>query len=222
MSGSPEAVADYRYLRERAYPPQAALKLVGDRHGLTAAQRNLLFRGVLPAPMAQARRAKLVTAEAVSGRAVAVDWYNVLITVESYLKGVAVFLADDGVVRDVAGVHGSYRVGPVTERATAAILEAVRDAAPAIVDFYLDAPLAFSGDMAAGLRVLLQGSAFLCRVELADSPDPLLKGHGGIVASSDSAILDRAASVLDLAACALARSFSFAAPDLASLFDGLA
>jgi hypothetical protein len=214
-----EAIADYRYLRERSYPEQAALKVVGDRYRLTAKQRNLLFRGVLPEPVARARRAKIVAFDSVAGRAIGVDWYNVLIIVESYLKGVAVFLADDGVIRDAAGVHGSYRTGSATERATAAVLEALRDAAPGRVDLYVDAPVAFSGDMAEGLRVKLRGFPFACGVEVAESPDYFLKSYRGIVASADSVILDAAAGVLDLARHSLHRAFGFDPPGI-SAFAG--
>lgn len=217
MSDFSAAIADYRYLRERGYPAQATLKLVGDHHGLAARERNLLFRGVLPPAQALARQAKLVPPGGLSTRALGVDWYNVLITVESYLKGVAVFLADDGVVRDAAAVHGSYRASPVTEQATAVVLEALREMAPARADFYLDAPVAFSGDMAAALRARLESLPFPVSVEVAESPDYFLKGYPGIVASSDSAILDRAGDILDLARHALRSAFGFEPPGLADL-----
>ncbi len=214
-----EAIADYRFLRERSYPEQAALKIVGDRYRLTAKQRNLLFRGVLPETVARSRRAKIVPLESVAGSAIGVDWYNVLIVVESYMKGVAVFLADDGVVRDAAGVHGSYRPGSHTGRATALVLDELRRAQPARVDFYVDAPVAFSGDMAAGLRLRLPELPFAAGVEVAESPDYFLKSYRGIVASADSVILDAAAGIFDLARHSLQRAFGFDPPGVAAFAD---
>jgi hypothetical protein len=210
------AIEDYRYLRERSYPEQAALKVVGDRYRLTAKQRNLLFRGVLPEPVARARRAKIVSFDAVAGRPIGVDWYNVLIVVESYMKGVAVFLADDGVIRDAAGLHGSYRTGSATGRAIALVLEALRDAAPGRVDLFVDAPVAFSGDMAAGLRLRLLELPFPAAVEVAESPDYFLKSYRGIVASADSVILDAASGILDLARHSLQRAWGFDPPGVSS------
>ncbi len=219
MNDFSRAIDDYRYLRERIYPEQAALKIVGDRYRLTARQRNLLFRGVLPEPVARARRAKIVSFDSVAGLAIGVDWYNVLIIVESYLKGVPVFLADDGVIRDAAGVHGSYRTGPATERAISVVLDALRCAAPGRVDLYVDAPVAFSGDMAAGLRLRLQGFPVAAGVEVAESPDYFLKSYGGIVASADSVILDAAAGVVDLARHSLHRAFGFEPPGISAFAD---
>ncbi len=217
MSDFVQAIADYRYLRERGYAPHAALKLVGDHHELSARERNLIFRGVLPRALAWARTARLVTPADAAGRCLGVDWYNVLITVESYLKGIVVFLADDGVVRDAAAVHGSYRSGPVTDRAVGTVIDAMRKLAPARVDLLVDAPVAFSGRMAAGLRDRLSGLPFAARVEVVESPDYALKDYCGVVASSDSAIIDRAARVLDLARFALQEAFGFAPPDLSAL-----
>jgi hypothetical protein len=211
------ATADYRYLRERGYSPQAALKLVGDRYELTARERNLLFRGVLPAAVARARAAKLIAPDDVAGARLGVDWYNVLITVESYLKGSAVFLAEDGVVRDAAAVHGSYRAGIVTDRAAALLVEALRSLAPAAVDVFIDSPVAYSGQMAAGLRERLRGAAFAANVEVVESPDHFLKSYPGVVASSDSAIIDPAARVLDFARYALRAAYGFEPPEVSAL-----
>lgn len=217
MSDFVQAIADYRYLRERDYSPRAALKLVGDHHELSARERNLLFRGVLPRALAGARAARLVSAADAAGRCIGVDWYNVLITVESYLKGIAVFVADDGLVRDAAAVHGSYRSGLITDQAIGVVVEAMRKLSPARADLLVDAPVAFSGQMAAALRDRLRGLPFASRVEVVESPDYALKGYCGVVASSDSAIIDRAAKVLDLARFALHEAFGFEPPDLAAV-----
>jgi hypothetical protein len=211
------AIDDYRYLRERSYSARAALKLVGDRHELPAEQRNLLFRGVMPRAEAAGRRTRLVPDTAVRGRRLGIDWYNVLITVESYLKGATVFVADDGVVRDAAAVHGSYRVSRLTEQAIGALASAVQAAAPSAVDIFVDAPVAFSGEMAAILRARFSGGPFPVTVRVIDSPDHELKLFDGVVATSDSAVIDRAESVLDLARAALAAAHGFQPPTLGDL-----
>jgi hypothetical protein len=136
----------------------------------------------------------------VGGQALGVDWYNVLITVESYLKGYPVFLADDGLLRDSSGVHGSYRPGRVTEAALRKILEAVTHLAPARLELFLDAPISFSGAMAEQLR---RRAPAACPSEVTVSPsaDYPLKSFPGVVATSDSSIIDREAirKVVDLA-----------------------
>jgi len=197
-----EAIQDYRHLKNRGYPDRAALKLVGDRWRLAGLERNCLFRAVFADADCRARQGKLVQPGSVRGQPLGVDWYNVLITVESYLKGFPVFLADDGVLRDSSGVHGSYRPGAVTEAAQQRILESVARLGPSRLELFLDSPISFSGHVAEGLR----RSAALppsCPVEVTVSPsaDYPLKSFPGVVATSDSSIIDRAAirEVLDLA-----------------------
>jgi hypothetical protein len=195
----PEALRDYRYLKNRGFPEKAALKLVADRWRLPALERNCLFRAVFAEEHCRRRRAKLVAPQAVSGQALGVDWYNVLITVESYLKGYPVFLADDGLLRDSSGVHGSYRPGKVTETAMRKILETVSRLAPARLELFLDAPISFSGAMAEELRRRAPGCP--CEVTVSPSADYPLKSFPGLVATSDSSIIDREAirRVVDLA-----------------------
>jgi hypothetical protein len=196
----PEALRDYRYLKNRGFPEKAALKLVADRWRLPALERNCLFRAVFAEDHCRRRRAKLVAPQAVGGQALGVDWYNVLITVESYLKGYPVFLADDGLLRDSSGVHGSYRPGKVTETAMRKILETVSRLAPARLELFLDSPISFSGAMAEELRRRAP-AAFPCEVTVSPSADYPLKSFPGVVATSDSSIIDREAigRVVDLA-----------------------
>ncbi len=203
----PEALKDYRYLKNRGFPEKAALKLVADRWRLESLERNCLFRAVFADAHCRLRRAKLVGPQTVGGQALGVDWYNVLITVESYLKGYPVFLADDGLLRDSSGVHGSYRPGKVTETAMQKILETVARLAPARLELFLDSPISFSGAMAEELR--RQATARPCEVTVSPSADYPLKSFPGVVATSDSSIIDREAirQVVDLARLVLEGSY---------------
>jgi hypothetical protein len=210
-----KALEDYRYLRERDYPEKASLALVGNRYRLSRLQRNCLFRGVQKSAVARARRGKLVDPRQVRGRPVAVDWYNVLITVESYLKGLPVFVADDGLLRDASGVHGSYRMGKTGERAVALIVESLRELEAERIDVYVDSPVAFSGEMASLVRGLLSDRPG--EVAAARSADYLLKRHRGIVCSSDSVVVDQAAAVFDLSREVVERKLGRRVPDM----DGL-
>jgi hypothetical protein len=196
------AIEDFRYLKNRSYPDKAALKLVSDHHRLTGTERNCLFRAVFSAADSRKRRAKLTPAEGVAGKLLGVDWYNVLITVESYLKGFPVFISDDGLVRDSSGVHGSYKAGKVTERAIAEILGVIAALQPAGIELFLDSPISHSGKMAEKLRESLSDTASLPhRVSVFPSADYPLKSFTGIVATSDSSIIDRTQvqQVFDLA-----------------------
>jgi hypothetical protein len=193
------AAQDYRFLRDRGYPERGSLKLVGDRWRLSAVERNCLFRGVVPRQASELRRRKIVPPAELADQPLGVDWFNVLITVESYLKGKAVFISDDGILRDSAGIHGSYRTGPVTRRAQQAILQALTGLRLRSADFFLDAPISFSGHLAQELRQEL-GSLLPVptAVEVMPSADFPLKSFRGVVASSDSVVMDSAGRIFDL------------------------
>jgi len=216
-----EAIQDYRHLKNRGYPDRAALKLVGDRWRLAGLERNCLFRAVFAEADCRARQAKLVPPGAVRGEALGVDWYNVLITVESYLKGFPVFLADDGVLRDSSGVHGSYRPGRVTEAAQQRILDSLARLEPSRVELFLDSPISFSGHMAEQLR-RSEALPPSCPVEVTVSPsaDYPLKSFPGVVATSDSSIIDRPAvrQVLDLARFVLESGYGARVPVMDGMF----
>jgi hypothetical protein len=212
------AIVDFRYLRGRGYAPRASLKIVGDHYQLTRLERNVLFRGVFAEEAAQ-RAAKLVSVPRVTGATLAVDWYNVLITVESYLKGRVLFLADDGVVRDAAAVHGSYRRHAVTPRALESIVAGLREVRPQKVCFYLDAPVSQSALMARELALLERQIGAPVEAHLAASADQPLKQHDDVVASSDSIVLDHAPAIFDLAAHVLESSFGFRPPPVGEVFS---
>jgi len=214
-----DACRDFKLLKELGYPDNASLKLVGDRYGLSREQRNCLFRGVVQDSVAARRIRKIVKPADVHGAALGLDWFNILITLESYLKGTRLFLSDDGMVRDCAAVHGSWRKGPVTDRATGEILAALSDLSPMRIDVMLDSPIAHSGLMAESLRLELRRSGMAYTVRLERSADYPLKSYEGIVASSDSAIMDHASRLLDLPRRILWGCFSFSPPPLSGLFD---
>ncbi len=191
------AAADFRHLLGRGYPRARSLGLVGDRHALDAAQRDLLNRGAFAPAQAAQRRRRLLGAEDCAGRVVAVDGHNQLITLETALAGGRLLWADDGVVRDIARAAHSHRPGPRTLAAAGLLLEALRAAAGVI--FYLDAPLSHSGRLAADLRALLAARGQAGDAAAVKAPDRELIAHPGPVASGDSAVIDRVTQPLDLA-----------------------
>ena len=190
------AAAELRFLLGRGYPRARCLGLVGDRHALDATQRDLLARGVFAPAQAAARRRRLLGPADCAGRVVAVDGHNQLITLETALAGGRLLWADDGVVRDIARAARSHRPGPLTLAAAGLILDALAGAVG--VRFLLDAPLAMSGELAAGLRALMARRGQAGGAAAVANPDQELIAHPGPVASGDSIIIDRAAQPLDL------------------------
>jgi hypothetical protein len=194
-----EAAEDLRYLLNRGYPRDASLQLAGNRYNLDHDHRHLLRRGVFPASVAGQRRSKKVSLEEIRGKALAIDGYNCLITLESALKVKAILLADDGFIRDISGVSGGYKAAPETAQALDLIIDLLIHGNPAEVLFLLDAPISGSGELAARIRDLMKqrglpGDALAVKV-----PEQLMTGYKGIIASSDTAVIDQSERVFDLA-----------------------
>jgi hypothetical protein len=164
------------------------------------------------------RGAKLARPEEVKGASFGIDWYNVLITVESYLRGALLFIADDGMLRDSSAVHGNYGKSAITETALSEIVRSLRLLEPLRVDVFLDSPISHSGHMAEDIRGRLAGIAGLSsEVSLVHSADFPLKSYAGVVASSDSIVLDAARRVFDLPRFTLLERFAFNPPHLLEL-----
>jgi hypothetical protein len=194
-----EAAEDLRFLLNRGYPRDASLQLVGNRHNLDRDGRHLLRRGVFPHAVAEERSAKQVSVAELKGKGLAIDGYNCIITLESALKGKAILKADDAFIRDISGVSGTYKETQETGEALGLIMGCLAEAGPGETIFLLDSPISGSGELAARIRGLMgeggiQGDASAVKV-----PEHIMASYEGICASSDTAVIDQAAQVFDLA-----------------------
>ena len=197
------ATAELAYLRERGYALSGALKLVGDRHQLRDRQRVAIKRATSEAAGASARAARRVGEGAPPPTSLGIDGFNVVITLETALNGGVLVSTLDGGLRDLAGVHGSYRVSDVTDaaiaRAAARLAERGWQAVPTC--WYLDAPVSNSGRLAARLRAHAEEAGLAWTVEVVADPDAVLAAYpqGSVAASSDAVILERCPAWIDLA-----------------------
>jgi hypothetical protein len=200
-----KAAADFRYLLNRGYPRKMTLELVGNRYGLTFEERHFLHRGVFSSAASQMRRKKRISIKEIRDKDLAIDGHNVLITIEAALSGRALVLADDGFIRDISGLSGSFTKSKVTEIAIQLILNVLKKWKPRKTLFLFDAPISMSGKLAGEIRdrlnqANLPGDAMAVKV-----PEKILIGFPGMIATSDTAIIDRSKKVLDLAGYIITR-----------------
>lgn len=193
------AAEDFRFLLNRAYPRKAALELVGNRYGLTSDERHLLHRGVFSNSDSESRRKRQVSIGDAREKDLAIDGHNVLITVEAGISGRPLVLGDDGFIRDISGLSGSFKKTEMTEKAIQFIIQTIKKIRPSETLFLLDAPISKSGELAEAVRNSLKkenipGDAMAVKV-----PERILVGFPGVVATSDTAIIDQSKKVLDLA-----------------------
>ncbi len=193
------ACADLSWLLGRGYAGPGALKLVGDRYALRKRQRVAVLRCACGADAAAARRRRRLEAAALRGRALRVDGHNVLTTIEAALAGGVILIGRDTAHRDMASVHGTWRRVAETEPALEHLVAALLELGPRGCEIFLDAPVSNSGRLAALVRAAARRGALRCRVALVPSADAELIAREEVVATADSAVLERCRHWFDLA-----------------------
>lgn len=212
--GLAHAAADYRWLLDRGYPDQPALKIVGDRYRLSSVGRAMLYRGVFSSPDSVRRFARLV--EATEGE-MTVDGHNVLFTAWNCLAGRPIVVATDGFVRDIGGTRSRLPRDHRFTRIARLLCDALVSLRPAGVTILLDEPLPWSREHAAELRELWAtiGGAPSTPAEVRTEPSVdgvVAATNAGVIATSDTAIVDRCpVPVVDLGGL-IVRAFARADP----------
>lgn len=235
------AVEDYGYLLNRAYSVQRALELVGNHYQLDKEERLLLFRGIRPAPEVLALECRIlplpraasstntITAwlppypdELQPEARLLIDGYNVLYTIISYLSGKSVFIANDGLARDIGAFHGRSMEKRHLHRAMELLAQACRECFPDFsVHVFLDAPISGSAEHKIMLETLFASctsdtNASQFGAELLPSADyGLIHADSGILCTSDSVILSSSSlAVLDIARYILETTFRISLPHI--------
>ncbi|MCB9755049.1 MAG: DUF434 domain-containing protein [Myxococcales bacterium] len=192
------AVEELSWLQTRGYADASALKLVGDRHGLTARQRKAALRCACSDAARDARARKRVELASLAGAPLAIDGFNLLITIESLLSGGFVFVGRDRAHRDLASVHGTYRMVAETGDAVRAVGGRLTTAGVGPVTWYLDRPVSNSGRLRARLLELAAEHGWDWDARLVNNPDHELARSGVTVSTSDAWILDSCEAWVDI------------------------
>ncbi len=202
------AATHLRWLFDNGYPQTASIKIVGDRHRLSKAERQMLYRGVTSSEAAARRRALITLPEGAAGGSLGVDGHNVVLTIANYISGIPVFEADDGIIRDIGALHGRIHDRNVMERSLNLIADALHRLDMARLSIVFDAPISHSRDHAAYLESKLKDCSGV-NVNIVPSGDRALKdAEIGFIATSDSALIDAVGvPVIDLARFILEEAF---------------
>ncbi len=184
------ASADMCLLLTKGYSENAVLKLIGDHFNLTTRQRLAVLRASCSDRQRFIRERSHVRPHLISEQNIAIDGYNLLITIEATMAGGYIFIGHDGCYRDLASVHGTYRTVEETIPAIKLISKTLKELAAAEVSWYFDEPVSNSGKLKSLLMQFSEKNGLGWHIELAQNPDNILKESDDIVVSSDSGIID--------------------------------
>lgn len=126
-----------------------------------------------------------------------IDGLNIIITLETALSNSLVLRGDDGVLRDVAGLHGTYRIIDKTEKAIELILQTLSNLDVMRAYFILDKPVSNSGSLKQLILAISKNFNIDVEVELDMNPDQLFVGKENVI-SSDGPVLQRSSNWFNL------------------------
>ena len=208
-------------LLTKGYADRSALTLVGDRFSLTQRQRLAVMRNACSDQQLRSRLERRGPVEDLAGRPIAIDGYNLLITIEAAMSGGLIFKGRDGCFRDLASIHGTYRRVEETVPAVRLIGAFLAEIRVAQTLWLLDSPVSNSGRLKTLLADLARARSWPWEVRLTISPDAELSSPltvpsshlpancepttanrqpPAIVVSTDSVILDACGAWTNLAA----------------------
>jgi hypothetical protein len=195
------AVADLAWLLTRGYTDKSALKLVGDRYTLTARQRQAVARSTCGNAEREHRLAHQVDAAVLRGHVVVIDGFNLLITLETALSGGVILPGRDGCYRDMASMHGNYRVLSETRPALELIQRELAALGVCHAIWYFDQSVSNSGRLKTLLAAIATDKQIgpPVDIQLVPDPDPILAASSEIIVTSDSTVLDQCQRWFNLA-----------------------
>ena len=208
------AAEEVCWLLGRGWSLGTAIQAVGNHHQLVQRQRVALTRGCCAPDTAQGRRARERIEPATPGELwvepaapgeLWIDGFNAVITVEVALAGGPLVRGVDGVLRDLAGLRGSYRLVEQTARAIDELHRALSSMRPTGVHWLLDRPVSNSGRLREALEARAAREAWTSTFALVADADQELYDKP-LVVTGDAVILDRCPAWSNLVSTTVERS----------------
>ena len=193
------AVEDFSLLLTKGYADKGALKLVGDKFSLTQRQRLAVMRSACSDRQLASRNERCVELDEIEDQSLAIDGYNLLITIEAAMSGGIIFKGRDGCFRDLASIHSTYRKVTETIPAIQLIGDFLEKSGIKKALWLLDSPVSNSGRLKTLIGKLAEKNNWQWNIELSINPDYELIRKEDIIISSDSVVLDGCRNWINLA-----------------------
>ena len=188
------------WLLDEGYDLKQATAFVGNHFLLSERQRLAIMRSVASRQQILERKRKQVSIEALTGKEVWIDGFNIIITLEVLLSDSLLFVCMDEAVRDLAALRGTYRLIPETAEAVMMLFDVLQEARVSKVNILLDEPVSNSGRLKTLIAETAEGNyAFDLNIQICRDVDRTLYQREYVI-TSDSIILDHCVSWVNLTA----------------------
>lgn len=203
------AQEEIQWLLDRGYPLDSVMDLVGGHHQLSTRQRTALQRATSSSRQCKKRQATLQPLEAAHDGCLNIDGFNLIITLEVAISGGILIRGNDGVLRDLAGLRGTYSIIEQTDAVLELLGAALARLAVPEIKFFLDAPVSNSGKLRNRILAHAVHWKIPVVVELVPNADAVL-AKGNRIVTSDSVLLDQCQSWFDLSSNIIANQITTA------------
>ncbi|MFD2940795.1 DUF434 domain-containing protein [Flavobacterium notoginsengisoli] len=193
-----EAVTDLSYFLSRGYGEKATLALVGNRYRLNSRQQQAVRGMSASQSQIENRQSKEIQSQELEGKEIAIDGFNALILLESILSNAYVFKGQDGFIRDLSSVHGTYKRVKQTSPAIEIIADFYKKEKIKTIHWFFDKPVSNSGRLKKMIEEIALDNQYDWKVELVYNPDKVIAESNWIAVTSDAWILDNASSNFNL------------------------
>ncbi|GAA3748560.1 DUF434 domain-containing protein [Flavobacterium ginsengisoli] len=193
-----EAVTDLSYFLSRGYGEKATLALVGNRYRLNSRQQQAVRGMSASQSQIEDRKSKEIQSQDLEGKEIAIDGFNALILLESILSNAYVFRGQDGFIRDLSSVHGTYKRVKQTSQAIEIIADFYKKEKIKTIYWFFDKPVSNSGRLKKMIEEIALENQYDWQVELVYNPDKVIAESNWIAVTSDAWILDNASANFNL------------------------
>lgn len=190
-----KAQTELQFLLDRGYSMKSAVTFVCNHHNLSTRQSLALKRSTSPSKKLEIRKSKQLESNDLNENEIYIDGFNLIISLEVALSDGMLFIGQDGCIRDLAELRGTYRLIPQTELAILLIRNVLEHLHVSKVIILLDEPVSNSGRLK--VKIFDIDWHIPVEVNIVRSPDTLLKKMSNVV-TADAIILDECFSWFNL------------------------
>lgn len=195
-----KAQDDILIMLDRDYDIDKLIVFIGNHYMLSARQRLALIRSTSDFNSIKIRKSKEIIdlININKSQAINIDGLNLIITLEVALSNSTLIHCMDNTLRDLAGLHGTYRLIDKTDIAINLIGEQLSKMNMKNINFYLDSPVSNTLKLKHRILELLSKYNFNINIELPHNADVILENQSYVI-SSDAIILNKCISWINMA-----------------------